>query len=292
MAKKVTPAAADPQPSVGHNQPPEGLSDLYDFSYLPDQLAERFADLQERQVKLVEAIDRWTAQMTKTPHDAQEEVIKGRDVTPMTKIEIGTPDAYQRSIDFGRQLRDTRKDWDATRMKTKEPFRKAGEAVDAFFKTLVESLAAGERTIRDAVDDYARAAAAREREAQLARAAEERRAAEAIAKAAEETGSEDAMQQAMVMEDQAERRAAAALAPSGGREAAAVRTSLGTSANLAGKYTFEIIDADKVPRPLCLPDRRLIQTRIDTEKKMRTGRIPADLIEGVRIDYTENVRLR
>lgn len=217
---------------IGHNQPPD------DIELLRERLDAQTLDLQRRIDDLSSAEKR----------------------LPEVTDDASAGDA----ADFVKMATAAIKDADAKRVDAKEPFLKAGRAVDGFFKGLSDPLDGLRRRVEQRITVYLRAKEARERAAREAEARRLREEAEAREREAR------ALQRAKLDEEAARRReeAAASAAEANAVEAkverakpadlSRTRGDMGSVASLRRMWVGKIDDVRKVDlealRPYIRPD--------------------------------------
>lgn len=219
-------------PGIGHNQPPD------DIELLREKLDAQTLDLQRR----VDDLKTAEARLPEITDDAS------------------AGDA----ADFVKMATAAIKDADAKRVDAKEPFLKAGRAVDGFFKGLSDPLDSLRRRVEQRITVYLRAKEARERAAREAEAKRLRDEAEAREREARR------LERARLDDEAARRRQEAAASAA---EAAAVeaktekakpadlsrtRGDMGSVASLRRAWVGTITDVRKVDlealRPYIRPD--------------------------------------
>lgn len=277
---------------LGHNKPPVGLSDIYNFDAIPELLGDRYSDLRRRVKEFVAAYDRWTKLVTVPKEATFGGTLQDAQGNVITEMRITSDDIQERTVAFGRQIDAILKEIETAREQVKLPFRKAGEAVDGFFKkTVVDGLEPAKPAIVRLLTAYGNQKIAKARDEAAAKAKADAEAAARIAEIAAQTGSDEAMNQAIALEEQAMAAAATAASPQAAREAASVRTAEGGSAHMQGKYEPVLVDPALVPREYCEPVPALVRAAIQQEKRLK-GSVAPDFIPGYRIDFVTTARIR
>lgn len=207
------------QPSIGHNNPPEG--DI-ESQQLQENLTAKAEPLLQRFNELEAAFQR-------IPETCDDD------------------ETAAKFANFGKQIQGCEKDFDAMRVSEKEPYLKFGRVVDGFFKKRTDTLEKMKRKLQDIVTVYQRKKAdaerkAREEAARLQREEAARKQQEALdaAAAAMPQVAEQSFSEAAQHEKQAQHLEKKAEAPVA--ELARVRSDLGAVASLKTTWVGEITD--------------------------------------------------
>ncbi len=280
-----------PTRGIGDNGPPDPIVQIQ------EHLVETHADLMSRADQLAGMADRLP------------ETCENADTAAKLADAIKSCAAFQKNSE-------------AARVAAKEPHLQASRAVDGWFKKVAEPVdkvkarmgamltnyqrrvEAEERRERDEAERVAREKAREEdrqrREAEWA-AAEARRAAqeaERAASEAEDKPARDASAKAKAeaeaaaarAAEQAATAAAAKVEAQAAKESAAekpadltrTRTDLGAVASLRRTWTYEIVDADQVPRMFLAVDDAAVKAFIKASTDKKTGDCRAK-IPGIRL---------
>lgn len=223
----------DETPGIGHNEAPD------DEAILRERLREKAADIIKRHDDLMAAV-------TRVPAKCEDDEMAGK---------LG---------DLIKQLTACSKGLDALRVGEKEPFLKGGRIVDGFFNRFIEALD-GDKSSGSAKNKVGKILSAylvwkeaenrrKLREQQEAEAREAQRLADEAAEleaAKMPEAADDVMQQAAIMEKQAEKTGE--LAEAKPAELSRTRGDYGSVASLRTRWAATEIDFDKVDLNLLRP---------------------------------------
>jgi hypothetical protein len=170
------------------------------------------------------------------------------------------------STDVGRQIKDTAKLIESTRVIVKAPFKTAVETVDAFFAKIYKPLTDAVTKIETSINAYNAAQAAADRKRLAEEAAQKRKDADALAAAAIASNSMDLLDEAQAVDAgarQAEKIAAAPLA-----DHTRVRGSYATS-SASVRYKYEVADISLVPREWLIIDDSKVNRSINGKDRIK-----------------------
>lgn len=248
------------RPGPGHNQPPLET---------PDEIAER---LGLAYLSLIGRRDELADMATRLP--------------AADKMDS----EWEKKLSDGIKAAQTfLKSAEARRVDEKEPFLAAERAVDGFFATVKDPITKLKDTMGALLSSYQRAEARRKadelaaeqrraREAQEAAEAERRKAEAAARKkqldAQAAADAADRLRRAKEAEAKAADDLAVAARAAKAKPAALSRsrTDLGVVASLRTVWDHEIVDADKVPRAYCSPDKAKIKAAIGSNTDDNDGK--------------------
>ena len=185
---------------------------------------------------------------TKVQQDAANE---GRRVVAMANaITVETVREEEKAYDGLKQISSALKHIEAERKKITKPLDDSKKAVQSLFKQLKEPFEQADGIIREKVLTF--------HQEQQRRADEERRKLEEQQRKAEERaarlreqGKERAAEKAEVRAEELE------------EDASDVVPEVATKTVVTTRWTFDIVNAKRVPREYCEPDRRLIRQAVN-----------------------------
>lgn len=230
---------------IGGNAPPVELipEKLIDPDALVPLFEENYAPLMQRGAELSAAIARWkTLHLVPKPADWPEgKAWPARYAIPDDQDNGKTSNFVRLLTSFAGGKSAASGEVDEARQKVKAPVIAAGKVVDGWFGTLRDGIRSDMLLIDRAQIEYMQALARKEqdrRDAEAAAAIEEaNRKAEAARLAG---GADEAVQQAVVAEEQAEAAVKAAEAPVA--DMTRTRTAEGTTTSLGGKWVWRLVD--------------------------------------------------
>lgn len=230
---------------IGGNAPPAELlpEKLIDPDLLVPLFEANYAPLMQRGAELSAAIERWKAlHMVPKPADWPEgKAWPARFAIPDDADNGKTSNFVRLLTSFAGGKSAASGEVNEAREKVKAPVIAAGKTIDGWFGTLRDGIRADMLLMDRAQIDYLQAVARREQEKRDQEAAA---ALELANRKAEEArlagGADDAVQQAVVAEEQAEAAVKAAEAPV--TDMTRQRTAEGTTTSLGGKWVAKVVD--------------------------------------------------
>ena len=228
---------------IGGNNPPFDPAEIVNLDILAAQLRDTYGHLFKEMDTLVSAANTWVLRHQKIENDEEQGV-----ATEKVGQLLDALDGYHGKPGSVHTL-------------AKEPFFKGGRIVDAVLNAeLAQPVREVIDNLKKAMKIYAEAKAKRLREIE---AAEAKRLADELAAEAKRLAEQGKLEEAMQAEQDA---VDIEVAPATISKASQTRGDLGGLSNLRGKWKARIVDEDKVPRVLMMPDLAVIELRMNQSK--------------------------